>query len=756
MTGGAGGAEKRKDPQPFSFAILFVEQVRPLNQITGRINRHQRSGGMVNTDSGSLEERVRRLENSVADLKSMVRQLLSQHFEQAVEPKPSVAPPPPPPYKPSEPPASVPPSVSADKPDMPSAKRVSVTSTFELPDHMKKVEFWLNKVGIGLLLFAVAFLFKYSIDKGWLTPWVRVGFGLGLGVALVILGYRTYEKRRHFSLVFLGGGIATFYITAFAAFQRLAIVSHPVAFAFMVLVTIFALLLSLKQNDSVLSLLGAIGGFGTPFMLYTGAGDIPSLITYTCILIAATMGIYVYRGWRSLLWVTVLAGWFVIVMAVVSGMDGAHYGTPLERKATQAGTLFALLAFWVVPVLREILRAMNPSKWTNPPLGRIAQKASSQSGGFLTAQAYWLTVTTPLIALAVSFSIWPGANSNTWGWITLVGAGVFWLASYGLHRLQRVENLAYTHLLEGILLLTLALCILLENNALVFSLAAEATVLHLVAMRTDDRGIKIGANIIFALVAFALLMRLLEGQLGTTSAVSSHALVDLWAIGCGLGLSFVFKSIAHKRIYFLLSYIALAGWFFRELDGNLLFVVITAQALVFHGLTYRGTDEVLRTAAHLGSLLWGFWLIGRMADRDTSLAAVFNADTAVNLLAIITIVRIATLSHVSWERLGYGVGAHVAFMLLLLAELSKLSDGQGYVTIAWGICGALLLVAGLQMNNHRFRITALATLFAVVGKLFLVDLAHIEAFFRILLFMGFGGVFLALSYYFRSLWKSSK
>jgi uncharacterized membrane protein len=45
-------------------------------------------------------------------------------------------------------------------------------------------------------------------------------------------------------------------------------------------------------------------------------------------------------------------------------------------------------------------------------------------------------------------------------------------------------------------------------------------------------------------------------------------------------------------------------------------------------------------------------------------------------------------------------------------------------------------------------------LLVVVGKLFLLDLTKLEAIWRVLLFLGFGGVFLILSYYFRALWKS--
>ena len=49
----------------------------------------------------------------------------------------------------------------------------------------------------------------------------------------------------------------------------------------------------------------------------------------------------------------------------------------------------------------------------------------------------------------------------------------------------------------------------------------------------------------------------------------------------------------------------------------------------------------------------------------------------------------------------------------------------------------------------------MGTLLIVVGKLFLVDLVELETIWRILLFLGFGGLFLILSYYFRVLWKSS-
>ena len=46
------------------------------------------------------------------------------------------------------------------------------------PPHLRQSEFWLNKIGIGLVLFALVFLFSYAVEQGWLTPAVRLVIGL--------------------------------------------------------------------------------------------------------------------------------------------------------------------------------------------------------------------------------------------------------------------------------------------------------------------------------------------------------------------------------------------------------------------------------------------------------------------------------------------------------------------------------------------------------------------------------------------------
>ncbi len=279
--------------------------------------------------------------------------------------------------------------------------------------------------------------------------------------------------------------------------------------------------------------------------------------------------------------------------------------------------------------------------------------------------------------------------------------------------------------------------------------------MHLIHHRTRNLGAAVSGHALFAVLAMLLFQRLGEPLYSDARAlVNARALADIWMIAVILGLSYLFKPIAFRRIYFLFGVFTLAGWFSRELSGNILFVILTVQAFAFHLEVKRLKDSILQGGAHVFSGLLGLWLVRRLADRQAGAMVLLGTYALSNLLAIVMAAAVAWLARIRTERISYSLVVHVAFMGWLLSELSTLHEGQGYVTIAWGIYGVILLILGLRRATPGLQTVALVTLLVVVGKLFLVDLAHLQAIFRIFLFMGFGGVFLALSYYFRALWKS--
>jgi uncharacterized membrane protein len=88
---------------------------------------------------------------------------------------------------------------------------------------------WVNRLGIALLLFGAAFGFKYSIDRGWIGPAVRVLFGLSLGAVLLLVSGRVRDARPGLSRVLAGGGIACGYLSIYAAFHLYLLISHGAA-----------------------------------------------------------------------------------------------------------------------------------------------------------------------------------------------------------------------------------------------------------------------------------------------------------------------------------------------------------------------------------------------------------------------------------------------------------------------------------------------------------------------------------------------
>lgn len=494
-------------------------------------------------------------------------------------------------------------------------------------------EWWLNKVGIGLLLLGVAFLFVYSVERGWIGPWARVGVGAAIGASLVAVGMRVYEDRRAFSQALLGGGIGALYITVFAAFQMYALLSYPVAFSLMVAVTLLAVGFSLRQDGVALSLIGVIGGLGTPFLLHTDSGTLGGLVLYTCLILAGMGAVYLRKEWVSLLAVSFVGGWMVFLVGYAEGYLFATE-TPLDdRVVFQTGVAIAWLLFWLLPTAREILR------------GREAGRVTT----------HLFIVSTPLVSFGFTALIWELAARDL-GWISLSAAALYALVALSLRSLRgRSNDLSYTHASVALLFLTLTAVLMLRGDALLFTLAAEAAVLHYVSRRFSDTAISVEAHLLFFVAAIWLALRLafgtFDGLLGAEgpAVFNARALVDLLVIGLAFGVS----------------------------------------PLVLP----RNAGAVYRVAAHAAILGW------------------------------------------------------------LWRELSVLPGGEAYVTIAWGLYAAGLLIAGLRLDRSSAIRGGMATLFLVVAKLFLVDLAEVEAFWRVLLFLGFGVLFLTLSYYLRVLWR---
>ncbi|CAN5256662.1 hypothetical protein BH24GEM2_BH24GEM2_05620 [soil metagenome] len=418
-------------------------------------------------------------------------------------------------------------------------------------------EFWLNRLGIGLLLFGLAFLFKLSVDQGWITPWIRVAFGAALGSVLLVLGLRLDPGRHRFTPVLLGGGIATFYIVGFAAFQLYGLVAYPAAFTLLLAVTLLALGLAVREDDQVLVLVGALCGLGTPFLLYTSGGSFVGLVAYTCFMLAWTGALFAYRGWRLLYWTAMIGGWTVFALAYVNGLAPDPTQAVQDRWLLQAAILYAWALLWTLPLAREVVLIRN--------LGFAPYRV----GGPLEESHPWdertsvhfhlLSLAAPLAALLLSRQLWALPNT-TWGGIVLGTALLYLLAAGELGRWHR--PLANAQLLAAATLGIVGLVAALRGNVLLLALAAEGTALHLVARRTGGYATPVVAHALWAGVALWLIDRLAGGAAGLAGSLS-----DLGAIALGLIAAGLLQSRSEMLVYRYGAHLAFLAWMWGALEA---------------------------------------------------------------------------------------------------------------------------------------------------------------------------------------------
>ncbi|MEO6721710.1 MAG: DUF2339 domain-containing protein [Ferruginibacter sp.] len=158
----------------------------------------------------------------------------------------------------------------------------------------------VNKIGITVLVLGIAFFVKYAIDQNWIKEAGRVGIGILCGIILVALAHYLRNTYRSFSSVLAGGGIAVFYFSIAFAFQSYQLFSQTTAFVIMVIITMFAVAISLVYNRLELAIIAAIGGFITPFLVSSGAGNYIVLFTYLLILNMGMLALAYFKKWQAL------------------------------------------------------------------------------------------------------------------------------------------------------------------------------------------------------------------------------------------------------------------------------------------------------------------------------------------------------------------------------------------------------------------------------------------------------------------------
>lgn len=266
---------------------------------------------MDSSRDSEFDARLKRIEAALADLQRSFDALASDRtsgpareraMEQPASYQRSGATPPPaaPPHRRQ----TTPPSINS-----------SVASLLSSHD----AEWWLSRVGIGFLVLGVLLLYGYAVDHGWITPPVRVLAGTVLGGLLFWFAGRVRSESKTapnadlgFRELLLGGALAIWYVTAYAAGVWYQLLPIPAVRLILFLLAVLSTWIALQENREIFALAAVATGFATPFILPAPVNTLAELSLYTGAVAAIGLIIYLLRGWQSILWITFAAFWMIV------------------------------------------------------------------------------------------------------------------------------------------------------------------------------------------------------------------------------------------------------------------------------------------------------------------------------------------------------------------------------------------------------------------------------------------------------------
>lgn len=512
---------------------------------------------------------------------------------------------------------------------------------------------WLLIAGVVVVLFGLGYFLKYAFDQNWVGPFGRIA--MAYAGAFLFLGVGEWARNRKyeaFGLYLIGGSMAAFYLTTYAAFQRYQLLDQYLAFLLMVLVTFYAGVLSIRCDSLGLALLGLAGGFLSPVMVDVPRQNYLVLFGYAALLNACVLALAFFKQWRPLNILGFTCTWLLFL-----GWYGNWY-TPDKF----AGALFFLSLFFVI---YEIV-----------PFAYCLARENAKGLTGLT-----ITIPNTLLAFGLSYTMVTGLYERKFVSIaTLLYALLFFTLAGLLQARGRKNGEPYVlSLAKGVFFSTVTIPILFSENWVTVFIALQAVLYLVFSARLGQKWLSATG---FVLLGLALLKLLVFDY-----AFTFHFNYDYFRYDNGFGYLWVDRWVTLaalvgslyaclellKRSPHLSEFTGPEGvGLFRCLLLVTLFIMLNMEVV---GYFYQ-YDPASQAAAL--SVLWGLFASGLMA------------------------------SGFLWRRPAYRLAAMALFtMTLLKVFLFDMANVQTPYRIVSFLTLGLLLI-GASYLYHKFRDRLLA------------------------------------------------
>ncbi len=245
---------------------------------------------------------------------------------------------------------------------------------------------WIGGLSIAL---AGAFLVKYSVDEGLLSPALRVGIGGLFGVVLLVAGEWMRQRSATIGQALTAAGIGDLFASLFAATALYDLIPSPVGFGLLTAVTLIAVPLALRHGPFV-GLVGLAGGFLTPAIVSSSEPHPVILFSFLFLLLLGSFLLWRRRRWwyvaavglaGNLIWVAMLAG---LNWIDPGGQRIGEISLPIFVLA------IAALSIWAFHAQARILGAVDGTAAKLTQIEQAIIGLGSLAGAGLLA--YWLAL----------------------------------------------------------------------------------------------------------------------------------------------------------------------------------------------------------------------------------------------------------------------------------------------------------------------------------------------------------------------------
>lgn len=175
-------------------------------------------------------------------------------------------------------------------------------------------------IGVVILLIGMAVGVKYSIDNNLIDPKTRVGLGYLMSVGLLSFGIWFKKKYENYSAILVSGSIASLYFITYFAYSFYKMMDQGVAFALMVIFTIFAVIAAINYNRQVIAHIGLVGAYAVPFLLSNKSGQVAILFSYMAVINSGILILAIKKYWKPLYYTSFFLTWIIFL-----SMYGSQY-----------------------------------------------------------------------------------------------------------------------------------------------------------------------------------------------------------------------------------------------------------------------------------------------------------------------------------------------------------------------------------------------------------------------------------------------